>query len=78
MKNRNGWENGRLARSFYKFTKMMVDLVDDFATHSDDKRFLEPACGTGNFLIEVLRRKCDRIVSDLKAMKLWHHRNADA
>lgn len=34
----------------------MLDLVKQ-ETERIDSRFLEPACGTGNFLIEVLRRK---------------------
>lgn len=34
----------------------MLDLVKS-ETHRIDSRFLEPACGSGNFLIEVLRRK---------------------
>lgn len=34
----------------------MLDLVKQ-ETERLDSRFLEPACGTGNFLIEVLRRK---------------------
>jgi len=34
----------------------MLDLVVQ-ETRRIDSRFLEPACGTGNFLIEVLRRK---------------------
>lgn len=34
----------------------MLDLVKD-ETERIDSRFLEPACGSGNFLIEVLRRK---------------------
>ncbi|NCU41374.1 MAG: SAM-dependent DNA methyltransferase, partial [Candidatus Moranbacteria bacterium] len=33
----------------------MLDLVKD-ETKNIDSRFLEPACGDGNFLIEVLRR----------------------
>lgn len=36
--------------------KAMLDLVKD-ETERIDSRFLEPACGTGNFLVEVLRRK---------------------
>jgi hypothetical protein len=40
----------------------MLDLVPDmFPTESDpgniDRTFLEPACGSGNFLEEILRRK---------------------
>ena len=34
----------------------MLDLVKA-ETERIDSRFLEPACGTGNFLIEILRRK---------------------
>lgn len=34
----------------------MLDLVLQ-ETERIDSRFLEPACGTGNFLIEILRRK---------------------
>lgn len=34
----------------------MLDLVKDEA-HRIDSRFLEPACGSGNFLVHVLRRK---------------------
>lgn len=34
----------------------MLDLVKD-ESERIDSRFLEPACGDGNFLIEILRRK---------------------
>src|SRR5580692_2204851 len=34
----------------------MLDLVKD-ETERIDSRFLEPACGSGNFLVRVLRRK---------------------
>ena len=34
----------------------MLDLVKD-ETERIDSRFLEPACGNGNFLVQVLRRK---------------------
>jgi hypothetical protein len=34
----------------------MLDLVKD-ETERIDSRFLEPACGSGNFLVEVLKRK---------------------
>lgn len=34
----------------------MLDLVKD-ETERIDSRFLEPACGSGNFLVKVLRRK---------------------
>lgn len=38
----------------------MLDLVMQ-ETERIDSRFLEPACGTGNFLIEILKRKMDVI-----------------
>lgn len=34
----------------------MLDLVKD-ETERIDSRFLEPACGSGNFLMQILRRK---------------------
>ena len=34
----------------------MLDLVKD-ETERIDSRFLEPACGDGNYLVQVLRRK---------------------
>jgi hypothetical protein len=38
----------------------MLDLVKD-ETERIDSRFLEPACGNGNFLIQVLRRKLSAV-----------------
>ena len=38
--------------------KAMCDLVIE-ETERIDSRFLEPACGDGNFLIEILKRKLD-------------------
>src|SRR4029453_6847009 len=34
----------------------MLDLVKE-ETERIDARFLEPACGSGNFLMQILRRK---------------------
>ena len=34
----------------------MLDLVKD-ETDRIDSRFLEPACGSGNFIVQILRRK---------------------
>jgi len=39
----------------------MLDLVKQ-ETERIDSRFLEPACGTGNFLVEILNRKLDVVV----------------
>ncbi len=40
----------------------MLDLVKDESVRIDS-RFLEPACGDGNFLIEILHRKLVTITS---------------
>ena len=40
----------------------MLDLVKQ-ETERIDSRFLEPACGTGNFLAEILRRKLNVVKS---------------
>jgi SAM-dependent methyltransferase len=40
----------------------MLDLVKD-ETERIDSRFLEPACGDGNFLAEILRRKLNIVQS---------------
>lgn len=46
--------------------KAMLDLVPDmFPSERDpgntDRTFLEPACGHGNFLVEILRRKLEYV-----------------
>ena len=43
----------------------MLDLVKE-ETQRIDSRFLEPACGTGNFLAEILSRKLEVIHSRYK------------
>jgi hypothetical protein len=40
----------------------MLDLVKD-ESERIDARFLEPACGSGNFLVQVLRRKLTAVDS---------------
>ncbi|MDY6327378.1 MAG: SAM-dependent DNA methyltransferase [Bacteroidales bacterium] len=47
----------------------MLDLVRDESFRLDS-RFLEPACGDGNFLIEILRRKLS-LLQDLKSTTDW-------
>lgn len=44
----------------------MLDLVKD-ETERIDSRFLEPACGSGNFLIPVLQRKLATVQSKYKS-----------
>ena len=47
----------------------MLDLVRDESFRLDS-RFLEPACGDGNFLIEILRRKLS-LLSAVKSQSEW-------
>lgn len=56
----------------------MLDLVKH-ETERIDSRFLEPACGDGNFLAEILRRKlqvCRRLVEQKKNTQLEYEKNA--
>ena len=51
----------------------MLDLVEQ-ETQRIDSRFLEPACGDGNFLIEILRRKLAVIEARYKKSRLEYER----
>jgi hypothetical protein len=51
----------------------MLDLVKQ-ETERIDSRFLEPACGDGNFLIEILRRKLAVIEARYKKSRLEYER----
>ena len=51
----------------------MLDLVKP-ETERIDSRFLEPACGTGNFLVEVLRRKLTIVEGRYKKSQLEFER----
>lgn len=47
----------------------MLDLVPDMFPSAEDpenidRTFLEPACGSGNFLVEILRRKLAFVTTD--------------
>lgn len=53
----------------------MLDLVKQ-ETERIDSRFLEPACGDGNFLAEILRRKLDVVKKKYKRSKLDYEKNA--
>ncbi len=56
----------------------MLDLVKQ-ETERLDSRFLEPACGDGNFLIEILRRKlavCRQRVEARQYTQLQYEQNA--
>lgn len=53
----------------------MLDLVKQ-ETERIDSRFLEPACGNGNFLVEVLRRKLCIVEAKYKRSQLEFERYA--
>lgn len=55
--------------------KAMCDLVKD-ETERIDSRFLEPACGDGNFLAEILSRKLEIVKRKYKKSPLDYERNA--
>ena len=51
----------------------MLDLVKQ-ETERIESRFLEPACGTGNFLIEIVRRKLNIVANRYKRNKIDYER----
>ena len=55
--------------------KAMCDLVKD-ETERIDSRFLEPACGDGNFLAEILTRKLEIVKRKYKKSALDYEKNA--
>lgn len=52
----------------------MLDLVKQ-ETDRIDSRFLEPACGNGNFLIEILRRKLEVVKARYKKSQWEYEKN---
>ncbi|WP_318310973.1 DNA methyltransferase [Flagellimonas crocea] len=58
-----------------KEVNAMLDLVKQ-ETERIDSRFLEPACGNGNFLAEVLRRKLAVVETKYKKNQLDYERYA--
>ena len=53
----------------------MLDMVKQ-ETERIDSRFLEPACGTGNFLVEILNRKLKIVKDRYKKSQIEFERNA--
>jgi len=59
--------------------KREVDAMLDLVQHECeriDSRFLEPACGTGNFLVEILSRKLKIISQRYSKSQLEYERNS--
>ena len=55
--------------------KAMCDLVK-IETERIDSRFLEPACGDGNFLAEILTRKLEIVKKKYKKSPIDYEKNA--
>lgn len=53
----------------------MLDLVKQ-ETQRIDSRFLEPACGDGNFLIEIIKRKMEVVKKKYKESQYEFERNS--
>ncbi len=53
----------------------MLDLVAH-ECENVESRFLEPACGTGNFLVKILERKLAVVVKRYKSQQLYFERYA--
>ena len=52
--------------------KDMCDLIPSEVWEDIDSRFLEPACGNGNFLVEIFERKltrCESVEQGLNALR---------
>lgn len=48
--------------------KAMCDLIPSETWDDLRARFLEPACGNGNFLVEIYRRKLDRCKTEKQGL----------
>lgn len=55
--------------------KAMCDLVADECLRIDS-RFLEPACGDGNFLAEILTRKLEMVLKKYKRNSVDYEKNS--
>jgi type I restriction-modification system DNA methylase subunit len=53
----------------------MLDLVKP-ETENPEARFLEPACGNGNFLAEILKRKLEVVTRRYKRNQSEYEMNA--
>lgn len=68
IKSRERVENHGEVFTSEREVNAMLDLVKT-ETERIESRFLEPACGTGNFLTEILRRKLDVVAKQYKRSK---------
>ena len=77
MKKSQIKSKGRVSKFAEVFTaerevQAMCDLIPPETWENIESTFLEPACGNGNFLAEILERKlsrCEDVAQGLKALK---------
>lgn len=49
--------------------KAMCDLIPSEVWENIESKFLEPACGVGNFIVEILERKYERCQNEKDGLK---------
>ena len=74
IKSKNRVANFGEVNTSLKEINSMLDLVKQ-ETERLDSRFLEPACGDGNFLFEVLKRKLKTLEKKYKKNQYEFERN---
>lgn len=52
--------------------KAMCDLIPSSIWENIDSTFLEPACGNGNFLVEILSRKLQRCKTEEEVYRAYN------
>lgn len=75
VKNRQRVTNHGEVFTSEREVNAMLDLVKQ-ETERIDSRFLEPACGTGNFLVEILKRKLAIVENRYSKNQLEYERYA--
>ena len=55
--------------------KDMCDLIPEEVWNNIESTFLEPACGNGNFLVEIYERKLKLCKDELEIMKEWEEKD---
>lgn len=54
-----------------RVVKAMCDLIPASVWKKVDSKFLEPSCGNGNFIVEILRRKLEHCENEADVMKAY-------
>lgn len=75
IKNRDRVTKFAEVNTSEKEVKNMLNLVGE-ETNRLDSRFLESACGDGNFLIEILNRKMEILIKNFKKNQYEFERNS--